>query len=118
MANLSWILLWFEAIYGLNINLEKSLILPMGNVEDIEGLARELGCQYGTLLATYLGLTLGVRHNSASVWDGVEERFRKRLAIWKSQYISKGGRLTLIRSTLSYLLIYTSCLSIIYLRVF
>ena len=35
------------------------------------------------------------------VWDSVEERFRKKLAMWKRQYISKGGRLTLIRSTLS-----------------
>ena len=33
--------------------------------------------------------------------DGVEEKFRKKLAWWKSHYISKGGRLTLIRSTLS-----------------
>ena len=84
MSNLNWMLLWFEAIPGLNINLEKSLILLVGNVEDIEGLARELGCQYGILPTTYLGLPLGVRRNSTSVWDGVEERFRKRLAIWKT----------------------------------
>ena len=38
--------------------------------------------------------------------DGVEERFRKRLALWKRQYISKGGRLTLIKSTLSNMPIY------------
>ena len=63
MANLSWILLWFKAISGLNINLEKSMIMPVGNVEDIEGLTRELGCQYGTLPTTYLGLPLGVRRN-------------------------------------------------------
>ena len=35
------------------------------------------------------------------MWDGVEERLRKRLVMWKRQYISKGGRLTLIKSTLS-----------------
>ena len=67
MTNLSWILLWFEAIYRLNNNLEKSLILPVGNVENIEGLARELGCQYGTLPTTYLGLPLGVRCNSSGM---------------------------------------------------
>ena len=38
-------------------------------------------------------------------WDGVEERFR-RLAMWKGQYISKGERATLIRSTLSSLSVY------------
>ena len=40
------------------------------------------------------------------VWDGVEERFRKRLFMWKRQYISKEGRVTLPRSTLSCLSIY------------
>ncbi|KAJ9691214.1 hypothetical protein PVL29_013405 [Vitis rotundifolia] len=40
------------------------------------------------------------------VWDGIEEKFRKRLAMWKRQYISKGGSITLIRSTLSNLPIY------------
>ncbi|RVW79819.1 hypothetical protein CK203_047621 [Vitis vinifera] len=41
-----------------------------------------------------------------AAWDGVEERFRRRLAMWKRQYISKGGRLTLIQSTLSSMPIY------------
>ena len=41
-----------------------------------------------------------------TVWDGVEERMRKNLARWKSQDISKGGRITLIRSTLASMPIY------------
>ena len=56
--------------------------------------------------SSYLGLPLGDPQNSVTVWDGIEERFRKRLALWKRQYISKGGRITLIRSTLSSLPIY------------
>ena len=40
------------------------------------------------------------------MWDGVEESFQRRLALWKRQYISEGGRLTLIRSTLSNMPIY------------
>ena len=36
----------------------------------------------------------------------MEERFRKKLALWKRQYISKVGRLTLIKSTLTNLPIY------------
>ena len=43
-AYLSWILLWFEAISRLKINLEKSTILPIGNVKNIEDLAIEMGC--------------------------------------------------------------------------
>ena len=101
MAYLSWILAWFEALSGLRINLNKSSLLPMGRVENKENLALELGCKIGSLPAEYLGLPLGAKHKVARVWDGVEERFRKRLVNWKRQYISKGGRLTLIRSTMS-----------------
>ncbi|RVW97626.1 putative ribonuclease H protein [Vitis vinifera] len=107
MAVLSWLLMWFEAISGLNINLEKSEILPVGRVENAEVLASELGCKEGSLPSTYLGLPLGAPHKSVVVWDGVEERMRKRLALWKRQFISKeGGRITLIRSTLASMLIY------------
>ena len=54
----------------------------------------------GTLPSTYLGLPLGAPLKSVVVWDGVEERMRKILALWKRQFISKEGRITLIRSTL------------------
>ena len=91
MAHLSWILVRFEAFLGLNINLENSSIMPMRSVEDLKKLALEQGYKAGNLPTTYLGLSLGMCRNSTSVWDGVEERFRKKLASWKRQHISKGG---------------------------
>ena len=106
MAFLSWLLMWFEVISRLSINFNKSEILPVGRVENVEVLASELGCKVGTLPSTYLGLPLGAPHKSMVVWDGVEERMRKRLALWKRQFISKGGRITLIQSTLVSMPIY------------
>ena len=44
MAILSWLLMWFEAISGLSINLNKIEILLVGRVENAEVLASELGC--------------------------------------------------------------------------
>ena len=85
---------------GLKISLEKSELVPLGRVENVEMFAAELGCKVGRLPSTYLGLPLGACYKSMRVRDGVEERLRKRLALWKSQYISKGGRATLIKSTL------------------
>ena len=60
----------------------------------------------GSLTSSYLRLLLGALFKSVTTWDGVEERFRKRLTIWKRQYISKRERITLICSTLSRLPIY------------
>ena len=83
MVHLSWILLWLEAISGLKINLEKSTVMAMGEVENLEDLALELRCKTRTLPTNYLGLPLGMRRNSISIWDEVEERFRKKLAFWE-----------------------------------
>ena len=103
---LRWTLMWFEAFSGLKINLNKSVIIPLSRVNNVESLAAELGCGVGSLPTMYLGLPLGAPHRALGVWDSIEERFRKRLSFWKRQYISKGGRLTFIRSTLSSLPIY------------
>ena len=111
MVYLSWILLYLEALSGLKINLDKSVILPAGDVENIEQLACELGCKAGILPLTYLGLPLSNWQNSMRIWEGIEERFRRRLTAWKRQYISKGGRLMLIRSTRSNLPIYLPILA-------
>ncbi|RVX18136.1 LINE-1 retrotransposable element ORF2 protein [Vitis vinifera] len=100
LTNLSWILFWFEAASGLRINLAKSEIIPVGKVQGIEELAVELGFRVGQLPTVYLGLPLGVPNKVVYGWDGVEEKMRRRLALWKSQYISKGGRITLIKSTM------------------
>ncbi|RVW76085.1 putative glucan 1,3-alpha-glucosidase [Vitis vinifera] len=110
LSALSWILAWFEAASGLRINLDKSIIIPVGEVEDIEEMAVELGCKVGLLPTVYLGLPLGAHHKAVFMWDGVEERMRKRLAQWERQYISKGGRITLIKSTMASLPIYNMSL--------
>ncbi|RVX11281.1 LINE-1 reverse transcriptase-like [Vitis vinifera] len=60
VSHLSWILFWFEAASGLRINLAKSEIIPVGDVEDILELAAELGGKVGSLPSHYLGLPLGV----------------------------------------------------------
>ena len=106
MSYLSWLLMWFEAMLGLRVNLDKSELILVGRMENVEELALEFDCKFSTLLSSYLGLPLGAHFKEVAVWDGVEERLRKRLLIWKRQYISKGSRLTLIRSTLSSMPIY------------
>ena len=97
---------WFEAASGLRINLAKSELILVGEIDNIEEMAVELVCRIGSFPVKYLGLPLGARHNALSSWDGVEERMRRRLVRWKRQYLSKGGRITLIKSTLASIPIY------------
>ncbi|KAJ9708014.1 hypothetical protein PVL29_000195 [Vitis rotundifolia] len=114
---LSWTFMWFEAISGLKVNLSKTEAIPVGEGIPMETLASVLGCKIGSLPTTYLGLPLGAPYKSTRVWDAVEERFRKRLSLWKRQYLSKGGRLTLLQSTLSSLPTYFLSLFVIPKRV-
>ncbi|XP_034681036.1 uncharacterized protein LOC117910970 [Vitis riparia] len=44
-----WILAWFEAASGLRINLAKSELIPVGEIDNIEEMAVELGCRVGSL---------------------------------------------------------------------
>ena len=53
-------------------------------------LAEEFGYKVERLPSTYLGMSLGAPFKYATAWDGIEERFCKRLTMWKHQYISKG----------------------------
>jgi hypothetical protein len=54
----------------------------------------------------YLGLPLGALYRAKSIWDGIVEKIEHHLAGWKKLYLSKGSRLTLLKHTLSNLLIY------------
>jgi hypothetical protein len=92
--------LLFEAVSGLKVNLAKSSLNPVGNAVQVGRLADILGCEVASLPVKYLGLPLGTSYKSTRIWDGVIERVENRLASWKRLYLSKGGRVTLIKSTL------------------
>ena len=65
-----------------------------------------MGCKTSKLPMKYLGLPLGAKFKSKVIWNPIIEKMERRLAGWKRIYLSKGGRLTLIRSTLSNLSTY------------
>jgi len=111
------IFLCFEAASGLRINLGKLEIVPIGEVEDVEGLAHLLGCRVASLPMTYLGLPLGASYKSVSICNGVIEKMERRLAGWKRMYLLKGGRLTLLKNMLSNLPTYLLSLFPIPVRV-
>ena len=60
-----------------------------------------LGCSTTTLPMKYFGLPLRENFKSKDIWNPIVEKLERRLAGWKRIYLSKGGCLTLIKSTLS-----------------
>ena len=66
---------------GLNINLDK---LKHNNV--------------------FVNKPLGTSFKTASIWNPIPEKMEKKLSRWKRLYLSKGGRLALLKNTLSSLL--------------
>lgn len=50
------ILLFFDALSGMSIDMEKSARLPFENVADPVCLAHEQGCKVVSFSSTYLGL--------------------------------------------------------------
>jgi hypothetical protein len=101
ILHLQLLFTWFEVISGLKINLSKSKVDPVGQVPDIELLANIMGCNITYLPMSYLGLPLGAKFKSKQIWDPILEKMEQKLAGWQRMYLSKGGRVTLIKSTLS-----------------
>jgi hypothetical protein len=72
--------LLFESTSGLKVNLGKSNIISVGNVDQVERLVGILGCGIAALSVKYLGLPLGGSYKSTHIWDGVIEKIGHRLA--------------------------------------
>ncbi|XP_062109433.1 uncharacterized protein LOC133820653 [Humulus lupulus] len=97
----------FSVVSGLSINLQKCQLLGINlNEEIVERQAKEIGCEVGQWPIQYLGLPLGDSPRSKGFWEPVISKCANRLDSWKSAFLSRGGRLTLIQSVLSSIPVY------------
>jgi hypothetical protein len=100
--NLKLILLAFEQLSGLKINFHKSELFCFGEAQDEANVYASLfGCAQGQFPMWYLGIPIHYRRLSLAEWKIVEERLQKRLSSWKGKLLSLEGRLILINSVLS-----------------
>ena len=101
LLSIRLVLSCFQAFMGLKVNVRKSEIIPVGEVNNLDALTNILQCRVGSLPIKYLGMPLGTSFKTASIWNPILEKKEKKLSGWKRLYLSKGGRLMLVKSTLS-----------------
>jgi hypothetical protein len=83
------LLVCFEVVSGLKVNLSKSALIPVGSLDDVDQLAGLLGCGTSSLPLKYLGLQLGASFKLKTMWAELVELMARRLAPWKRTYLSR-----------------------------
>lgn len=101
----------FTEASGLRVNFSKTSAHLIRCSEEQGALVhRILGCAIGPFPCTYLGLPLTLCKPSAGQLACLVEKVEKRLQMWSAHLFSTGGRLTLVRFTLSAMPIYAMML--------
>lgn len=107
MANIICILQVFYLASGLKINIHKSNVYGYGvSAEEVIRMGNIIGCAAVSFPFVYLGLPVGSNMNLTSNWKTLIDRFNAKLSSWKSNLLSVGGLLTLIKAVLGSLGIY------------
>jgi hypothetical protein len=79
------------------------------NSDDQQKLAASLfPCQHAEFPITYLGIPLSMGKLHRAVWQRLIDKVVDKLPVWKGALMHRAGRLTVIKSTLSVVPIYTS----------
>ncbi|CAL1355597.1 unnamed protein product [Linum trigynum] len=106
VVNILVVLVCFQSITGLKINLDKSTMFTVGDIPEPDYFATILGCKWSNDPSKYLGLPLGDRPNAAAIWNPAVDKYQRRLQGWMNRHLSLGARLTLDCSTLNSLPFY------------
>jgi len=101
------VLLLFEEVSGLKVNFNKSLLTGV-NVSDswLSEAAMVMNCRRGTIPFVYFGFPIGGDSRKLCFWKSVVDCIVKRLSSWNNKFLSFGGRLVLLKSVLSFILVY------------
>ncbi|XP_058733926.1 uncharacterized protein LOC131605606 [Vicia villosa] len=112
----SWNYLWaiksvlkgLELVSGLGINYHKSKIIGINiNSHFLDVASSFLSCSKEAKEFKFLGIRIGSNPRRLSSWKPLLDSFRRKLSSWKGRFLSFGGRITLLKSVLSSLSIFT-----------
>ena len=74
----------FKVVTSLKVNMDKSEMVPIGNVGNMEVLTNIRCCKVGSLPMTYLGMSLEASLKAIFVWNPILEKVECRLSLLKS----------------------------------
>jgi hypothetical protein len=99
----------FSLSSGLNVNYQKSSLVPINVPEDnVAQLAAAFGCQIASLPFTYLGLPLGTTKPKIQDLTPIVTRLERKLTSI-SCFLSQGARLQLVDYAFSSMSIFFLC---------
>ncbi|PHT36286.1 hypothetical protein CQW23_23986 [Capsicum baccatum] len=87
-----YVVLKFQVMLGLKINVSKCEVKPMGIVNSIEKTAQVFHFKVDNLPTTYLGLPLGASSKDLVVWYSMVERVKKKLEGWQKSQEHKNSQ--------------------------
>ncbi|XP_058734070.1 uncharacterized protein LOC131605773 [Vicia villosa] len=98
----------FELVSGLGINYHKSKLIGINvSANFLEAASYVLSCKVEGSVYTFLGIKVGCNPRKKESWIPLVSKIKKRLSGWNNRFLSLGGRITLLKSILSSLSIFT-----------
>ena len=97
----------FLVMSSLHINYGK-IVLIFFRCDEVwvEDIKVQLRYSKAQLAVRYLGIPLGTSPKRISTWQLVLDKIQKRLATWKAKFLSRAGRLVLIKYVFNNLSLY------------
>ncbi|XP_072074421.1 uncharacterized protein [Arachis hypogaea] len=107
MTNYKRIFQGFEIMSSLKINYDKSVVIGINcGEETIDEACGILECNKAILSIRYLGIPLGANPKRVKTWDPIIKKVKERLKGWEGKFLTKVGKLVLIKAVLNSLPMY------------
>ncbi|XP_058726559.1 uncharacterized protein LOC131597917 [Vicia villosa] len=93
-------------VKGINFNKSKLIGINI-NSRFLDVATSFLSCKREEKEFSFLGIQIGSNPRRVKFWSPLVENIRRRLSSWKGRWLSFGGRITLLKSVLGSLPIFT-----------